>query len=206
MNMNQRVDKHGDLAISLLWHVSAMSTFNQPFSFASLTLSADGWQHLTCWALTISWHCLPSGWEEAGWSLHSCLGRSFWEPPKFMAEFNAPWAFSFKRMLKEVRGRYSSKSGQEGGRLDAILPSEKKKNKKQKKNTQRTIMGEKKKSDSESSIFSQCCFLKISISILNSVLNFYSPPFCSLSQTHSFWVSNCLNTVNILYRDHTVSC
>ena len=167
MNMNQRVEKHGDLAVSLLWHVSAMSTFNQPFSFASLTQSADGWQHLTCWALTISWHCLPSGWEEAGWSLHSCLGRSFWEP--------------FKRMLKEVRGRYSSKSGQEGNRLDAILPTEKKKKKKTK-----DYNGRKKKSDSESSIFSQCCFLKISISILNSVLNFYSPPFRSLSQTHSF--------------------
>jgi len=62
--------------------------------------------------LTISWHCPLSGWGEEGWSLHSFLCKSFWEP--------------FKRMLKEVRGRYSSKSGQEGGRLDAILPSKKK--------------------------------------------------------------------------------
>lgn len=56
-------------------------------------------------------------------------------------------------MLKEVRGRYSSKSGQEGGRLDAILPSKKKKKTKD-------YNGRKKKSDGESSIFSQSCFFK----------------------------------------------
>lgn len=132
-------------------HVAAMRTFNQPFIFASLAQNSDSWEHLIGWALIVCWHCLPRG-------------GSFWE--------------TSKRMLKEVGGRYTSKPGRgQVGCYTAI------KEKKKRQRRQRTIMGEKmgEKNLMVSPIYFQHCFLKISVSILNTVLNFYSPSFCSLS-------------------------
>lgn len=100
----------------------------------------------------------PRVWGEEGLCLGSFLCGSLWEPSK------------------SVHKGVGMPQNQEEVRLDARLPSKKQKRQRR----QRTTVGEKK-SDGQSNVFPPLLFFKISISILNTVLNLYSPPYCSLS-------------------------
>ena len=150
-----------------------MSTFNQPFSFPSLRVQmGDNIWHAEPWLLAGTAHQV-GGERKDGASIASSV-RASGNP---LREFSRRWEVGIPQNQDRKGAGWMLYCHQK--------KKKKKKEKKEKKNT-KDYNGRKKNLMVSPVYFLSAVFLKISISILNTVLNFYSPPFCSLSQTHSF--------------------